>query len=80
MAVINVRNLSDEAHRALRVRAAQHGRSMEAEVRVILEAAVLPPERMRMGAALVELFRPAGGVDLDIFRDRTPTEPIRFDE
>ncbi|WP_415859309.1 FitA-like ribbon-helix-helix domain-containing protein, partial [Burkholderia multivorans] len=35
MPVITVRNLSDEVHRALRIRAAQHGRSTEAEVRDI---------------------------------------------
>lgn len=36
MRVITVRNLPDETHRALRLRAAQHGRSTEAEVRDIL--------------------------------------------
>lgn len=36
MAMLTVRKLSDEVHRALRVRAAQHGQSMEAEVREIL--------------------------------------------
>lgn len=41
-AVITVRNLPDEVHRALRIRAARHGRSTEAEVRDILEQAVLP--------------------------------------
>ena len=33
MAMLTVRNLSEEVHRALRVRAALHGQSMEAEVR-----------------------------------------------
>lgn len=41
MAMLTVRNLPDEVHRALRVRAAQNGRSMEAEVRQILQFAVL---------------------------------------
>ncbi len=36
MAVLNIRNLSDEVHLRLRVRAAKAGRSMEAEARVIL--------------------------------------------
>ncbi|MFN7352325.1 MAG: FitA-like ribbon-helix-helix domain-containing protein, partial [Burkholderiales bacterium] len=35
MAMLTVRNLPDDVHRALRVRAAQHGRSTEAEVREI---------------------------------------------
>ena len=39
MAVVTVRNLPDAVHRALRVRAAHHGRSTEAEIRDILEAA-----------------------------------------
>jgi len=43
MAGVTIRNLSDEAHRALKLRAARHNRSTEAEMRAILEAAV-PPE------------------------------------
>ena len=42
MAMLTVRNLTDEVHRALRVRAAQRGHSMEAEVREVLESAVNP--------------------------------------
>jgi plasmid stability protein len=42
MAVLTARNLPDEVHRALRLRAADHGRSTEAEVGVILEEAVRP--------------------------------------
>ena len=37
MAMLTVRNITDEVHRALRMRAAQRGHSMEAEVRDILE-------------------------------------------
>ncbi len=80
MAAINIRNLSDETHRALRVRAAGKGRSMEAEARIILEEAVMPADRVQLGTALVDLFRPLGGVDLDILRDPAPREPVRFDE
>ena len=36
MAVLNIRNLSNSVHKRLRIRAAQHGRSMEAEARAIL--------------------------------------------
>lgn len=79
MTAITIRNLSEETHRALRQRAAAHGRSTEAEVRAILDAAVRPHERLKMGSALVELFRPLGGVDLDIERDRSPAEPVRFE-
>ncbi len=57
MASITVRNLPDEVHRALRVRAAQNGRSTEAEVREILESAVKPPERVKIGQALAAFAR-----------------------
>ena len=36
VAVLNIRNLSNSVHKRLRIRAAQHGRSMEAEARAIL--------------------------------------------
>jgi plasmid stability protein len=60
MAVLIVRNVPDEVHRALRMRAAQHGRSTEAEVRDILETAVKPAQRIRMGDALAAIGRRIG--------------------
>lgn len=39
MATLTIRNLSDDVHAALRVRAAKHGRSMEEEVRVLIAEA-----------------------------------------
>ena len=42
MANVNVRNLPDEVHRAIRIQAAHHGRSTEAEIRDILERAAKP--------------------------------------
>ncbi|MCA1780516.1 MAG: Arc family DNA-binding protein [Xanthomonadaceae bacterium] len=57
MPTMTVRNLPDEVHRALRVRAAKHGRSMEAEVREILEASVAPEGRTRLGSLLAEIGR-----------------------
>ncbi len=44
MAVLSIRNLSDDVHRRLRLRAARHGRSMEAEAREILAEAVTADE------------------------------------
>ncbi|MCL2162188.1 MAG: plasmid stability protein [Betaproteobacteria bacterium] len=79
MASVTVRNLSDETHRALRVRAATHGRSTEAEIRSILENAVRPEGRVRLGSLLAEIGREAGGVDLEIERDKTPAEPVGFE-
>ncbi len=59
MPAVTIRNLSDEAHRALKVRAAHHGRSTEAEIRDILEEAVRPANRLRIGSAMAALSREA---------------------
>ena len=40
MATLTIRNLPDDVHARLRVRAAKAGRSMEAEARSIIESAV----------------------------------------
>jgi antitoxin FitA len=55
MPAVTIRNPSDATHRALKVRAAHHGRSTEAEMRDILEAAVRPANRLRLGTALAEM-------------------------
>ncbi|WP_242128639.1 Arc family DNA-binding protein [Sphingobium sp. Sx8-8] len=84
MASITVRNIPDEVHRALRVRAARHGRSTEAEIRFILEQAARPEGRRLMGAALSETWG-ANGLTaeetrlLEGARDRGPTTPMSFD-
>jgi plasmid stability protein len=57
MAAITVRNVPEEVHRALRVRAATHGRSTEAEIREILETAVRPEGRIKLGSLLAEIGR-----------------------
>ena len=84
MAILTVRNVPDDVHRALRVRAAQHGRSTEAEVREILAAAVKPASRVRMGDALAAIGRKIGltNEDFAVFesvRDKTPAKPLSFD-
>ena len=79
MPVITVRNLPDEVHRALRIRAAQHGRSTEAEVRAILEEAVRPGGRAKLGTLLAEIGREAGSVDFEIPRESSPTDPMSFE-
>jgi plasmid stability protein len=78
MAAIVIRNLSPETHRALQARAARHRRSTEAEVRAILDEAVRPPARLKLGSALAALGLQLGGLDLEISRDKTPAEPIEF--
>jgi plasmid stability protein len=84
MAMLTVRNLPDDVHRALRVQAALHGRSTEAEVREILASAVKPETRVRLGEALAALGRKVGltNEDFEIFeqvRDKRSAEPLRFE-
>lgn len=80
MAVLTVRNVPDEVYRALKVRAAEHGRSAEAEVREILRAALAPSQRVLLGDALAALGRDLDLADNDIavlgaVRDADPAEP-----
>ena len=83
MAMLTVRNLPDEVHRALRMRAAGHGRSTEAEVRTILEEAVRPQGRMKLGSMLVAIGREVRltdeEVDLINQRDKSLPRPVEFE-
>jgi plasmid stability protein len=79
MAVVTVRNLPEETHRALRLRAAQHGRSTEAEIRVILEDAVRPEGRLKVGSALAAFGRRFGGLDLNVTRDESSPRAASFE-
>jgi plasmid stability protein len=84
MAMLTVRNLPDEIHRALRARAVSHGQSMEAEVRAILESAVRPQGSVKLGSLLVEMGRQAKLSDEEFVvfeqvRDRAPAGPVSFE-
>ena len=84
MAAVTIRNLSEEAHRALKVRAAEHNRSTEAEMRAILEAAVRPEGRLLLGTALSEIGQKYGVTKADVealeqVRDTRPAEPINLE-
>lgn len=67
MATLTVRGLDDATKTRLRVRAARHGRSMEAEVRAILEDA-LPPQSSSggLGSRIHARFAAIGGAELDL--------------
>lgn len=81
MANITIRNLDDEIKRRLRIRAAEHGCSMEEEVREILRHALGEeslPER-HLGTAIHELFKAAGGIELDIPPRQAIRKLPRFD-
>ena len=77
MSSVTVRNLPDATHRALKLRAAQHGRSTEAEIRYILDDAVAP--KVGLGSALAEIGRNLGGLDLKLNRDIRAVKPASFE-
>jgi plasmid stability protein len=67
MAAMSIRNLDDRVLELLRIRAARHGRSMEAEVRAILADAVREPaEGPNLAEAIMDRFGELGGVELEL--------------
>lgn len=80
MASLLIRDLDDEVKARLRVQAAEHGRSMEAEARAILAAAVSgrrPPGGL--GSYIREQFASLHGVELDIPARFEPARAAAFD-
>jgi plasmid stability protein len=77
MPAIAIRNLSEETHRALKHRAKLKGTSTEAEIRAILEEAVLPKDRLKLGTELAAFVRKYGPIEFE--RDPGPTEPAEFE-
>ena len=78
MASLMVRNLDEDVKRRLRVRAARHGHSMEAEVRAILEDAV--SEQDNFAETLMGTFGELGGVELDLPPRTAQPRPLDFDD
>ena len=80
MASITIRNLDDEVKRRLRVRAAEHGRSMEEEAREILRKVVGQEKPAHnLAAAIRERVAPLGGVELDLPQREPMRELPAFD-
>jgi len=86
MGSVLVRNLPEATHRALKSRAVKHGRSTEAELRQIIEEAVRPSERLKLGTKLAQIGREIGMSEAEwamfqenIKRDKTVAEPMKFD-
>jgi plasmid stability protein len=75
MASITIRKLPEATKRKLRIRAAQHGRSMEQEAREILTSELSKPPKTGkdLVKAIRAIFDPLGGVELEI----PPRGPIR---
>jgi len=84
MAMMTVRNIPDEIYRGLRVQAAMHGQSAEAEMRSILEGAIKNRNRIKLGSLLLEIGKQARLTDdefsiISQVRDKTPAEPVSFE-
>jgi plasmid stability protein len=82
MSSITVRKIDEGLKKALRVRAAKHGRSMEDEVRTILRAALATEEAADhdLGAAIRRRFARFGDLKLEPLPRDTMREPPTFDE
>jgi antitoxin FitA len=82
-ASVTIRNLDPAVKERLRVRAAQHGHSMEAEAREILKTALREPERPpepNLYERIRARFAPLGGADDILVPPRElAAEPPRFD-
>ncbi|MEX0428655.1 plasmid stabilization protein [Nocardioides sp. DS6] len=83
MAMMTVRNLSPEVQAKLKRRAAAHGRSMEAEARSILEAAVTEDEEpFDLLGSFLSLGAEIGLTDdeaAELITDRTASMPRAID-
>ncbi len=82
MASITVGNVDEALERRLRIRAAENGRTMEQEACEILRAALdedVAPSK-DLGTAIHELFKPFGGVELEISPRELMREPLRWIE
>jgi plasmid stability protein len=79
MAALSIPNLDETVKQRLLLRAARHGRSMEAEARAILTEAVQEPATSAgMFTALLDRFGTLGGVDLDPFPRAEPARAADF--
>ena len=81
MATLTIRNLEPAVKERLRVRAAEHGRSMEAEARRILQTALGEPAHAQRNLyeRIHARFAALGGIDLDLPPRTPPREPPQFD-
>ncbi|MYB15647.1 MAG: plasmid stabilization protein [Chloroflexi bacterium] len=82
MATITVRGLDEALKRKLRIRAANNGRSMEQEVRVILFDTLEGNAKHGTGSLFDEIradVAELGGADLELPVRELIGEPLKFD-
>jgi plasmid stability protein len=84
MTTLTIRNVDPALKEELRVRAARHGRSMEAELRHILKEALGGEKRraeLNLAEAIRRRFLPLGGVEeLEPHPPVPVRDPPRFDQ
>ena len=80
MAALTIRQIDETTKAALRIRAAQHGVSMEEEVRQILREAVFPTGlQSKLGQRLLNRFAQAAGGDFAVPTRQMPRTPPNWD-
>lgn len=82
MSSVTIRNIEPAVKERLRVRAAQNGRSMEAELRAIItDAAETPtrPTEINLYDRIRALVEPLGGVDLELPPRMAMRKPPTFE-
>ena len=83
MSSITIRKLDPALKERLRVRAAEHGHSMEAEARDILQHALPQAQgELTIGELFQQIherFVALGGVELELPSRKSSREPPRFD-
>jgi antitoxin FitA len=77
VSTLTIRKLPEDVHQALKVRAEQAGRSTEAEVRLIIEAAVMPA--VNFADAMQAIGQSFGGVELEAPRKRGSIRSMSFE-
>lgn len=80
MAVLTIRNFDEALKARLRLVAAQHGRSMEEEVRQILRRSLQQaPAGVELAARIHQRFAGEGGVELELPPRRRARAPVNID-
>lgn len=82
MRAVTIRNVPEEVHRAIRVRAARSGRTLQAEMCEILATAVKPRGRVKLGDLLAGIGRKVKLTDAEISvfeREPSPARAASFE-
>ena len=79
MATLVIRDLRDDVKARLRIQAAEHGHSMEAEARALLTTALVGRRIEGLGTYIHEQFADIGGVELALPERLEPARAVQFD-